>query len=209
MLVEAEDALYLFADEKGTSLPIHHAVLAMLSGGPSYGYELKSKFERAIGPQWGELNIGHIYQVLERLERDGFVTQRRVSQLNRPDRAVFRVTKSGRAELDRWLESPFVRQSGYRDDLFLKLFSAALISEDMLGKVIKTQRQAYLSELAALGALRKDHRDPLVSLLIEAAIQHTDVNIRILDKARRNAKTLAARAKQESRPSPPQESTAS
>jgi DNA-binding PadR family transcriptional regulator len=35
-------------------LAIHHAALGLLAGGPSYGYELKANFERAIGPQRGE-----------------------------------------------------------------------------------------------------------------------------------------------------------
>jgi hypothetical protein len=46
------------------------------------------------------------------------------------------------------------------------------------------QRQAYLSELAALGELRAHHRDdPLIALLIEAAVLHTEANLRVLDSA--------------------------
>jgi hypothetical protein len=32
----------------------------------SWYYELKQSFQEAIGPQWGELSIGHLYQVLDR-----------------------------------------------------------------------------------------------------------------------------------------------
>ena len=59
-------------------MPIQHAVLALLAEGESYGYELKGDFEASIGPQWGGLNIGHLYQVLDRLVRDGLVTKREV-----------------------------------------------------------------------------------------------------------------------------------
>jgi DNA-binding PadR family transcriptional regulator len=96
---------------------IHHAVLGLLAGGPSYGYELKANFERAIGPQWGELNIGHLYQVLERLERDGLVTGKDIPQDHRPDKRTYRLTKEGRAELNRWLDEPSTRHGGYRDDV--------------------------------------------------------------------------------------------
>ena len=65
-------------------MPIHHADLALLAEGPNYGYELKGTFEEAIGPQWGELNIGHLYQILDRLERDGLVTKRVHPQARRP-----------------------------------------------------------------------------------------------------------------------------
>ena len=101
-------------------MPIHHAVLALLATGASYGYELKARFEQSVGPQWGELNIGHLYQVLDRLERDTLVTKRVVPQADRPDRVVYRLTRAGTKELESWLEKPFVRPA-YRDELFLKL----------------------------------------------------------------------------------------
>ena len=47
-------------------MPLHHAVLALLSDKPAHGYELKNSFEQAVGDQWGGLNIGHLYQILDR-----------------------------------------------------------------------------------------------------------------------------------------------
>ena len=87
-------------------MPIQHAVLALLAEGDSYGYELRAEFERAVGPQWGELNIGHLYQVLDRLVRDGMVTRREVAQPVKPDRVVYGITENGRGELQHWLGAP-------------------------------------------------------------------------------------------------------
>ena len=163
-------------------MPIQHAVLALLEERPSYGYELKAHFEEAIGPQWGELNIGHLYQVLERLVRDGSVKRRDVAQSKRPDKAVYRLTAAGRRELDAWLDTPFVRQSGYRDDFFLKLFAAARLGPDRLRRAVAIQRQAYLAELAALAELRGKHcHEALVSALIDAALLHTEANLKTLE----------------------------
>ncbi len=92
-------------------MPIQHAVLGLLARGPSYGYELKASFEQAIGPQWGELNIGHLYQILDRLVRDGQVTRTVVSQRVRPDKNVYSMTEEGRQALKSWLEQPFVPTS--------------------------------------------------------------------------------------------------
>ena len=47
-------------------MPLHHAVLALLAVKPAHGYELKGSFEQAVGDQWGGLNIGHLYQILDR-----------------------------------------------------------------------------------------------------------------------------------------------
>jgi DNA-binding PadR family transcriptional regulator len=174
-------------------MPIQHAVLALLADGDSYGYDLREQFEQAVGPQWGDLSIGHLYQVLDRLTRQGLVTRRGVRQATRPDRIVYRLTDAGRAELDAWLETPFVRQSGYRDDFFLKLAAAARLGPDPLQRVIATQRKAYTGELRALAELRAQHEtDPVVRLLIETAIDHTEANLRTVDRAAENAAELAA-----------------
>ncbi|MHB1242306.1 MAG: PadR family transcriptional regulator [Gaiellaceae bacterium] len=172
-------------------MPIQHAVLALLAGGPSHGYELKSSFEESVGPQWGELNIGHLYQVLERLVRDQLVTRKQVSQGDRPDKNVYRLTAAGRKELERWLSTPFVRRGGYRDDFFLKLFAASLLGQEALGEVTRVQREAYLGELKSLAELRAEHaQDPLVRLLVEAAKLHTEANLRVVELAEAAAAEL-------------------
>ncbi|TMK84237.1 MAG: PadR family transcriptional regulator [Actinobacteria bacterium] len=173
-------------------MPIHHAVLGLLAEGASYGYELKGRFEEAIGPQWGQLNIGHLYQILERLTREGLVTRRSVPQTDRPDKLVYRLTKQGRRELDDWLSTPSIRQSGYRDDFILKLFVGSRMGAEQLRQVARAQRHAYLTELSGLSTLRKLHQDDaLVALLIEAAILHTEANLKMAERAEDQAERLA------------------
>ncbi len=176
-------------------MPIHHAVLALLTEGDSYGYELKSRFESVIGPQWGSLNIGHVYQVLDRLVRDEYATRERIEQDSRPDKNLYRITEAGRTELQQWMASQHVRNSGYRDELFLKMFAAARLGRDALRTVVGAQRQGYLGELAALGELRKQHKkDELVSLLIESAVLHTQADLKITDMAERRLAGAAERS---------------
>jgi DNA-binding PadR family transcriptional regulator len=183
-------------------VPIQHAVLALLAEGESYGYELKGDFEASIGPQWGGLNIGHLYQVLDRLVRDGLVTKREVSQRRRPDKVMFRLTSDGERELLEWLESASTRQTGYRDDVFLKLFAASRLGSKPLRHVLALQRQAYLGELAALQALRNDHdEEPLVDLLIEAALLDIEAKLRVVELAESRQKALV-RAAQKSTAAP-------
>ncbi|TMK33806.1 MAG: PadR family transcriptional regulator [Actinobacteria bacterium] len=177
-------------------MPIHHAVLGLLEDGPSYGYELKANLESAIGPQFGELNIGHIYQVLDRLVRDGLVSGREVAQRDRPDKVVYRSTKAGRLELERWLAEPSVRRAGYRDDFFLKLFVASRADAERVRDVVRVQREALLAELSVFAGLKRKHRDdPLVALLIEAATLHTSANLKVADLADGRAEQIAAAAR--------------
>jgi DNA-binding PadR family transcriptional regulator len=174
-------------------MPLHHAVLALLKQRPSHGYELKAQFEETIGPQWGGLNIGHLYQILERLVRDGYVTRSQVAQSDRPDKNLYTLTPAGDAEVQSWATSAWVRTGGFRDEVFLKLLAAVALGTEALGTLIEAQRQTYLSELAGLARQRRAHADePLVALLIDAAVAHTKADLGLLDSAERHLGPLAA-----------------
>lgn len=166
-------------------MPIHHAVLALLADGPSHGYELKTAFEASVGPQWGPLNIGHLYQVLDRLARDCHVLSVRVAQDVRPDRVVYEITESGRKELSAWMAEPSPRTAGFRDDFFLKVMAAAQSRDaSVVASVLSTQRVFLLRELHNLEGLRADHADdPVVSLLLGAAARHVSADLATIDDA--------------------------
>jgi DNA-binding PadR family transcriptional regulator len=166
-------------------MPIRHAVLALLADGPSYGYSLKGAFEAAVGRPWGPLNIGHLYQILDRLARDGLVTSQRVLQSIKPDRVVYEITAAGRDELAHWLEAPTPRTAGFRDDFFLKVMAAARGGNPALvRRVIGTQRSYLLRELRNLETLRREpNLDPVAGLLLTAAALHVGADLTLLDRA--------------------------
>ncbi|MEU4644879.1 helix-turn-helix transcriptional regulator [Micromonospora sp. NPDC023814] len=165
-------------------MAIQHAVLALLAGGPSYGYELKGAFEEAVGPQWGPLNIGHLYQILDRLSRDGLVVAERHPQPVKPDRVVYEITLDGRAELDRWLAEPSPRSGGFRDDFFLKVTAAARSGDPATVRtVLGNQRGHLMRELRNLDGLRRRADDPVVGLLLSAASRHVEADLAFVDDA--------------------------
>lgn len=165
-------------------MAIQHAVLALLAGGPSYGYELKGAFEEAVGPQWGPLNIGHLYQILDRLSRDGLVVAERHPQPVKPDRVVYEITPDGHAELDRWLAEPSPRSGGFRDDFFLKVTAAARSGDPATVRtVLGNQRGHLMRELRNLDGLRRRADDPVVGLLLSAASRHVEADLAFVDDA--------------------------
>ncbi len=175
-------------------MPIQHAVLALLAEGRSYGYELKGKLEATVGPQWG-LNIGHVYQVLDRLRRDELVTTSVVTQSRRPDRTMYRITPAGRAELDIWLDEPVVRSAGYRDDFFLKLLAASRRDLTAVQSLIGRQRHQHLGELKSLTGLQEQvMHDPFIALLVEAAVLGVETQLRWLDTVESQAEVLLEHA---------------
>ena len=168
-------------------MPLHHAVLALLAAKPAHGYELKGSFEQSVGDQWGGLNIGHLYQILDRLARDGLIDSERQPQPVKPDRLVHRITPAGRAELDRWLTEPSVRTRGYRDDFFLKVMAAAQAGDPaMLTDVLRRQRAHLLRELRSLADARAAAGSPVVNLLVAAAELHARADLGVVDAAERD-----------------------
>jgi DNA-binding PadR family transcriptional regulator len=183
-------------------MPLHHALLSLLADGESYGYELKGAFERSVGPQWGGLNIGHLYQVLDRLKRDGLVEAVRAeAQPRRPDRLIYAITEPGRTELRRWLDTPSPPAAGYRDELYLKLVAAARAGSETLAAVVRGERHALLAELHALRALVRPG-DDLAALLTEGAALQVEARLRLLELAEEDAPALVAAAAEPRAPAP-------
>jgi DNA-binding PadR family transcriptional regulator len=167
-------------------MPLHHAVLALLADKPAHGYELKGSFEQAVGDQWGGLNIGHLYQILDRLSRDGLIESERQPQPIKPDRMVHRLTPAGRAELERWLSEPSPQVRGYRDDFFLKLMAVVQTGDQVaLDGVLRRQRAHLLQELHNLADARSHADSAVVSLLITAAELHVRADLGVVDEAER------------------------
>ena len=165
-------------------MPLHHAVLALLAAKPAHGYELKGSFEQAVGDQWGGLNIGHVYQILDRLGRDGLIESERQPQPVKPDRVVHRLTPAGQTELDHWLSEPSARIRGYRDDFFLKVMAAVQAADPAtLAGVLRRQREHLLRELRSLAEARAQAPSAVVSLLITAAELHVRADLGVVDAA--------------------------
>jgi DNA-binding PadR family transcriptional regulator len=166
-------------------MPLQHAVLAFLEEGPSYGYQLKANFESTVGPQWGGLNIGHVYQILDRLKRAEMITvSSRVVQANRPDRTLYAITPTGLAELTDWLGKPATRGFHHRDEFVVKVLAAIRVGPDAVREVCRVQRAALVTELAALRTLRDTPGEgPLALIAMEAAILHTQADLKLVSTA--------------------------
>jgi DNA-binding PadR family transcriptional regulator len=177
-------------------MPLHHAVLALLAAKPAHGYELKTSFEQAVGDQWGGLNIGHLYQILDRLSRDGLIDSHRQPQQVKPDRIIHRLTPAGRAELDRWLNETALPAHGYRDDFFIKIMAAVRSADPAtLPAVLGRQRAHLLRQLHALADARATTSTTAVeSLLITAAELHIRADLGVVDAAEKTLSTGPAAA---------------
>ena len=131
-------------------MSVRQSLLAILDQGPCYGYQLKHEYDRRTGAT-SSLNVGQIYNTLERLERDGLV---RRGEADERGHVYWQITEDGSLEVARWLASPVVRSSTTRDELAVKLAVAATLPGTDVAAVIRAQRVESLAQLHALQRTR-------------------------------------------------------
>src|SRR5690606_10730067 len=131
-------------------MSVRQSLLAILDQGPCYGYQLRSEFDRRTGSTW-PLNVGQIYNTLDRLERDGLVEKvdqedtdadKTASGQIYTGQIYYSITDAGRAEVAGWLGSPVERSAAARDELAIKLAIAVTLPGVDIAEVIQVQRTA-------------------------------------------------------------------
>ncbi|MBB2742400.1 UNVERIFIED_ORG: DNA-binding PadR family transcriptional regulator [Microbispora rosea subsp. rosea] len=161
-------------------MSVRHGLLALLSRGPRYGYQLRAEFEASTATTW-PLNIGQVYTTLSRLERDGLVSR---DDQDEQGRVRYAITPEGRDELDRWFAKPVSRADRPRDELVIKLAMAVTTPGVDVAAVIRAQRSATMRGLQELTrALRSldASSEAAQRLVVDSMIFHAEAEQRWLD----------------------------
>lgn len=132
-------------------MSVRQSLLAILDQGPCYGYQLRAEFERRTGSTW-PLNVGQIYNTLERLERDGLVAK---GETDEQGHVYWAITEDVSAEVRAWWSSPIARTTGTRDELAIKIAVAATLPGVDADDVIREQHRASLAHVRLLDGLRR------------------------------------------------------
>jgi DNA-binding PadR family transcriptional regulator len=166
---------------------IKHVLLALLNDEPTHGYELKHRFDEALGKLW-PLQQAQIYNNLRLLEKDGLIEMdERIEQENLPDRKNYRITTAGAQTLAAWLATPGQSSRQLKDDLYLKLATlATLVNQpSALAELIWQQRAVYLQHLRDLEralAEAEAQSDWVTASLLDGAILHAEADLNWLER---------------------------
>lgn len=163
-------------------MSVRQSLLSILAQGPCYGYQLRTEFDRRIGSLW-PLNVGQIYNTLERLERDSLVAR---GAADSQGHVYWQITDAGRVEAARWMSSPVERGQAARDELAIKVAIAATLPGSDAAAVIAAQRDASRRHLESLQELRSSRDDGSPeglawSLVVDSLLLSTDAELRWLD----------------------------
>lgn len=83
---------------------LKHGILGLLNYGSMTGYDITRTFRDSLSYFWNA-QTSQIYRELKTLKANGWATDETVAQTGKPDKNLFSITESGRAELNRWLTS--------------------------------------------------------------------------------------------------------
>lgn len=163
-------------------MSVRHALLALLSEGPKYGLQLQQEFEQKTGEVW-PLNVGQVYQTLQRLERDGLVESDDADADAR--QRDFQITKAGSRELTAWLRTPSDHAAPPRDELVIKVLVAMTVPRVDVRDVLQAHRRHLVETMQRYTRMKEDvsPEDTGFALVVDAEIYRLDAVIRWLDSA--------------------------
>jgi DNA-binding PadR family transcriptional regulator len=124
------------------------ACLAILYTGPTHGFAIAARLkpEGDVGRVWS-LSRALTYRSLDQLVQRGYV--RSVGEepgIAGGNRTILAATRTGRAQLRRWLATPVVHLRDLRSELLLKLIVADLCQIDITSML--DQQRLHIAQLA-------------------------------------------------------------
>lgn len=136
-------------------MSIAHIILGLLQQQERTGYDLKTGcFNDCIAHVW-QADQAQIYRTLDKLEAQGWVNCQIEIQHDRPNRKVYRITQSGKAALDQWLQThqppPILREP-----LLMQLYLATDLSNEAIVALLEQEQTVHQLRLRSVEAVQRN-----------------------------------------------------
>jgi PadR family transcriptional regulator AphA len=165
-------------------MSLRFAVLGLLAESPKYGYEIKRRFEGALGNVWS-VSYGQLYPTLHRLSELGFVTKKTEPGKKAADKNIYSITDKGRKKIDEWLLKPLRNTYRVKDEFTLRFLFFSKLSPVQVRDYLRVQREktvvqreSYERTLASLG----DEMGYFLQAIIRKGIIHLEAETRWIDE---------------------------
>lgn len=152
-------------------------VLGILSQGRMHGYRLNEYVAHAMGP-YTDVKRSTVYYMLERLERQGCVTQEPQREGKRPERRVYRITDAGRTEFFDLLREHLssYERTYYADDIAVAFMDRLPTTE--VRRLLIQKREKMQASLELLGGHPEtDERGGSLRYLLHHSLVHLEADL--------------------------------
>jgi PadR family transcriptional regulator, regulatory protein AphA len=122
-------------------LTIEYALLGFLEKQSRHGYELDQIIHctGGLGMVW-RIKQSHLYAILEKLEKSGYITSSLEPQVGRPDRQIHTLTPAGQAVFNHWISSPVDHPRSIRQEFLARLFFSMQKGQEFTHNLIVAQQ---------------------------------------------------------------------
>lgn len=121
------------------ALSPEYALLGLLAQGPAHGYELHQKLSVDLGQVW-HISLSQSYNILNRLEAQGYIAGAVQEQEKLPARRLFHLSPLGRRRFEDWLHAASGSSvRSIRLEFLTRLYFARLTSSQLAHELIETQ----------------------------------------------------------------------
>lgn len=127
-----------------------YPLLGLLARQPAHGYDLHQRLALDLGEVW-HISLSQTYNVLTRLEAQGFISGSLEEQEKLPARRRFTITPAGRERFEAWLftpSRPTVRAT--RVEFTSRLYFAQTMDKELAHRLIDDQLVETRAGLARL-----------------------------------------------------------
>ena len=129
-----------------------YALLGLLREKPDHGYELHQRLVRNLGEVW-HVSQSQVYNILNRLEAQGYVSPTVKKQFHLPDRRLLRLTAAGRRRFDAWFGAPpSAGVKAIRVEFMTRLYFAQRLHPEAVPGLIEAQAAEVRAALERLQA---------------------------------------------------------
>jgi DNA-binding PadR family transcriptional regulator len=114
-------------------------LLGLLYEKPGHGYELHQRLEAELGQVW-HARQSQSYNILKRLETQGYIESKTQGQEKLPPRQMLTITKRGRERFEAWLSAP--TQSSVRAirvEFVTRLYFAQKLDPERIDRLFEVQ----------------------------------------------------------------------
>jgi DNA-binding PadR family transcriptional regulator len=122
-----------------SALSPEYALLGFLAQKPAHGYDLHLCLTAELGQVW-HVSQSQVYNILNRLESQGFITATVQAQEKLPARRSLRLTAAGRQRFDTWLHTTTGSSvRAIRVEFTTRLYFAAALDPALARRLIEDQ----------------------------------------------------------------------
>jgi len=165
-------------------MSLKYALLGFLAESPKYGYEIKQKFEGALGHVWS-ISYGQLYPTLRRLAELELVTKRTAPGKKAAEKNIYSITPKGRKKLDEWLLRPLRSNYRVKDEFTLKFLFFNKLPRDTVLEYLRSQQRRTGEQRdgfqRALDSIRGG-MDFFLQAIVRKGIVHLEAEIRWLEE---------------------------